>query len=275
MTKSIITPIAVRELRMSYGSYEYIMYDNHTRLTRHGHHLGIEGFYNISNYKKVGSEAMHEICTCPLSQPLFLAAILMVWTVTCFAYMRQTISFTIRLLKLGTTHSMKGKGVLKADRDGARQKTGKHVVVRVTTCTKVFMVVVVQLPVLCMSIFLLWIGCRWLVATLGFGEVLLNAVALEFVLNLHEIFYKAIVPYTMQTSLGSMLLPQGSTRSEKPNWWNMMSAFGIFILAVLWVVLYIKFQQVLPDYNWDIAPACKLFMAEVNAEHLDGNVQLE
>merc|ERR1719215_1521015 len=154
-------------------------------------------------------------------------------------------------------------GVLKAykDKDTGRM-TGKKVVVRVTTCTKVFMVVVVQIPVLAMNMFLLWIGCRWLVATLGFGEVLLNAVALEFVLNLHEIFYRAIVPYTMQTSLASILLPQGSRRTEKPNWGNMISAFGLFIVAIVWVALYIRYQQVLPDYNWDIAPACNVFMAE-------------
>merc|ERR1719215_639294 len=100
-------------------------------------------------------------------------------------------------------------GVLKAykDKDTGRM-TGKKVVVRVTTCTKVFMVVVVQIPVLAMTLFLLWIGCRWLIATLGFGTILLNAVALEFVLNLDEIFYRAVVPYTMQVSLGSVLIPQ-------------------------------------------------------------------
>jgi len=165
---------------------------------------------------------------------------------------------------------MKGKGVLKehyeehedADGNKSRQRTGKMVVVRVTTCTKVSMICFVQIPVLVMNVFLLWIGCRWLMATLGFGEVLLNAVALEFVLNLHQIFYKAVVPYTMKNSLGSILLPQGM-RSEKPSWFNMLSAFGLFGVAVVWITLYIRvFQEVLPDYNWDIASACNLFMAE-------------
>jgi len=262
MTKFIVTPNAVRELRMAYGDYEFIMYDNNTRITQNGHHRGLDGFFNVSNYKLLDEEEMHSICTCPLAQPLFLSAILLVWTVTCLAYMRQNVTFSIRLLRLKTVRSMKGNDVLEDEHDRETgRKTRNKVVLGVTMCTKFFMVAGVQIPVLAMNIILFWIGARWLVATLGFGEVLLNAVALEFVLNLHEIFYKAVVPYTMQSSLGSILLPQGSTTSEKPNWWNMISAFGIFIVALVLVCLYVWLQQVLPDYNWDIGPACRLFMA--------------
>merc|ERR1719272_820835 len=122
------------------------------------------------------------------------------------------------------------------------------------------MILFVQIPVMVMNLILLWVGCRWLIATLGFGELLLNAVALEFVLNLHEIFYRAIVPYTMKISLSGILLPQGDSRSEKPSWGNMFSAFSLLILAVLWVVLYMcVFQQVLPDYRWDVAGPCRQF----------------
>merc|ERR1719162_2714010 len=168
---------------------------------------------------------MSEICTCSLAQPVFMFAILLVWTVTCLAYMRQTVSFTYRLVMLGTTRSMKDDAVLASVRHKNGKKTGKHEVVAVTICVKVMLVCMVQLPVLAMNMFLLWIGCRWLVATLGFGEILLNAVALEFVLNLHEIFYRAIVPYTMQISLASILLPQddGGKATQKPNWFNMFS----------------------------------------------------
>jgi len=268
MTKMIVTPDSVRELREAYGQYEVVMYDNHTQLTPFGHHRGIEGFYNVSLYTNLGKDEMHEICDCALAQPLFLSAILLVWTVTCLAYMRQTVGFTIRLLMLGTTPSMKDRGVLKAELHKGKP-TGKHEVVAVTICIKVVMVCVVQLPVLAMNVFLLWIGCRWLVATLGFGTILLNAVALEFVLNLHEIFYRAIVPYTMKISLASIMIPQGAKASEKPSWWNMFSAFGLLILAVLWTGLYIKIQRVLPGYNWDIAPACTLFMAQANFEIME------
>merc|ERR1712086_956721 len=83
MTKVIVTPNAVRELRKSYGDYEFVMYDNHTYFSLNGHHRGIDGFFNLSNYKLIDTEEMHQICTCPLAQPLFLSAILLVWAVTC------------------------------------------------------------------------------------------------------------------------------------------------------------------------------------------------
>jgi len=104
MTKLIVTPSAVRELRMSYGDYQIVMYDNHTYITENGHHRGIGGpsggFFNISRYNLMDEEKMHEMCTCPLAQPMFLSAILLVWTVTCLAYMRETVQFALRLINL-------------------------------------------------------------------------------------------------------------------------------------------------------------------------------
>lgn len=264
MTKFIVTPTAVRELRESYGEYEQIMYGKHTYLTTHGHHRGIKGNFVMENFKELPQDAMHAICSCTLAQPVFLGAILLVWTVTCLAYMRQSVTFTYRLLGLNVVPSMKGQDVLQPELDKRGRDTGRHVVIGITRLCKFVMIILVQMPVMGMNILLLWIGCRWLVATLEFGEVLLNAIALEFVLNLHEIFYRAIVPYTMQMSLGSVLVPTShSHAAAKPSWVNMLSTFTLFFVAVGWVALYItEFQQVLPDYQWDIADVCHVYLAK-------------
>jgi len=46
------------------------------------------------------------------------------------------------------------------------------------------MMFLVLLPRLLMSGVLLWLGCRWLLATPNFADLVLNAVALEFILTL-------------------------------------------------------------------------------------------
>merc|ERR1740130_1451586 len=110
------------------------------------------------------------------------------------------MSFTHRILYLKNVKSMATSKVLEVD---GKRKT----VVGLTVTVKFFMILFIQLPCLVMNVLLLWIGCRWLVATLGFDELLLNAIALEFVLFLHELLYMAIVPYSMKQALAGTLVP--------------------------------------------------------------------
>jgi len=264
MTKIIVTPPAVRGLREAYSDFQVYLYDGHTYELSTGHQRGIAEFRNYSKpLDGMKQEEMEALCESPLAQPLFLAAILLVWTVTCLAYFRESMSFTTRMMSLKHTKSMKSKFVLEDEKNDKGNDTGVHTVVRVTVGVKIAILLIVQIPVLSMNLFLLWIGCRWLVATLGFGELLLNAIALEFVLNLHKIIYSAIVPYTMKLSLGNIQVPHSGTRTEMPNWWNMLSAFGLIIIATFWVIGYMfVFQHVLPDYQWDIAAPCQRYMAQ-------------
>ena len=47
-------------------------------------------------------------------------------------------------------------------------------------------------------LFLLYQGTQFLVATISIGDLLLNAVALEFVINIDELFYEVLCPLSIQ-----------------------------------------------------------------------------
>ena len=51
---------------------------------------------------------------------------------------------------------------------------------------------------------LLWFGCRWLVNTVDLGELLLNAVALEFVTSIDELVFSALAPMRTKARLASI-----------------------------------------------------------------------
>merc|ERR1740130_526978 len=166
------------------------------------------------------------------------------------------MSFTHRILYLKNVKSMATSKVLEVD---GKRKT----VVGLTVTVKFFMILFIQLPCLVMNVLLLWIGCRWLVATLGFDELLLNAIALEFVLNLHVMIYMAVVPHSMKQKLNATLISHPE-KAQGPSWSNMFGTFALLIVAVLWAALYIRdFQQVLPDYHWDIADACHVHVERI------------
>jgi len=269
-TKFIVTPDAVSDIREAYSEYENHMYSGHTELTVHGNHRGIVGFYNVSKFQELTNDEQGTICNFPLSEPKFLGAILLLWTLTCFRYLRKIASFTFRVIGIPCNISTMGDPRVfepRASRQDASSTTETprgeshhetvHVLANITWQTKLLVLVFIQAPAFFMNSLLLWIGCRYLVATVGFGEILLNAIALEFVLFSHELLYAAIVPHSMKAALGRIVVKHPKQR-EAPNFGNMFGAFCMLVVAVVWTYLYvIKFQQVLPDYGWDISAACE------------------
>lgn len=254
MTKYIVTPKAVAEIRLAYHEYEEYMYDNHTHLTVNGHDRGNQGFFNASKFETLNSKVQKKVCNFSLTQPVFLFFVLLVWTLTCLRYARKSMQFLFRFLIVPTVHSMSGPDVVRSEDPDEK---GPKTVLGLTCWIKVFFALCIQLPCLCMNFVLLWIGSRWLVATMSFEDVLLNALALEFVLNLHELLYSAIVPHSMKQALSYVLIPH-RVRKEAPSWCNMFGTFSVLIISAAWSYLYIYyFQCVLVDYRWDIVEQCK------------------
>lgn len=255
MTKFIVTPEDVKDVRKAYGKFEVIMYDNHTTLTKFGHNRGIDGFYNIENFAKMSEDESKDLCALGLTQPVFLLAILLLWTITSLKYMRKNIQFTIRLSWIpSNAWSMTDSNIFKKH---GKDKYGKRRLANLPLLWKIFIIVAIQIPVIFANGILLWVGCRWLLATVGFGDLLLNAIALEFILVMHEVLYYTVTPQSLRYELGSMVI-NPVTLSQPPNMMNMLASFGMFVLAVSWTFAYVYvFQQVLPDYKWDVKAACE------------------
>merc|ERR1712100_625644 len=90
-------------------------------------------------------------------------------------------------------------------------------------------------------------------ATCGFGELLLNAVALEFVLNLSETIYHAFLPYRKKMLVNGTYLPNSSIGGAT----GLIAA----IACVAWSCLYVfVLQSVLPDYKWDLHSVCQPYL---------------
>merc|ERR1740123_1124412 len=117
------------------------------------------------------------------------------------------------------------------------------------------------LPRMTVDIILIWLGCRWLVATSSFADVLLNAMALEFLLVFKDLFYTAIVPQRDKLETRQMLIP--TRKTEGPTYFGYLGSFGWIVVVLSWSYLYMRhLQRVLPDYKWDIHAVCKAYILE-------------
>merc|ERR1719183_1365582 len=105
----------------------------------------------------------------------------------------------------------------------------------------------ILLPRLLVTCTLLWLGCRWLTGTMGFADVLQNAVTLEFIMLLKDLFYKTMAPHHNKVETRNTLI-QPNASKQNPNAPVFLGAFLWGLLSILWVLLYVEvFQQVLPE----------------------------
>merc|ERR1719324_47455 len=79
---------------------------------------------------------------------------------------------------------------------------------------------------------LLFLGCRWLLATNRFADLILNAVALEFILLLKETTYLLLVPKRNQLELGTTTIDPAE-KKLKPDCYALLNTFALALVAAL------------------------------------------
>merc|ERR1719343_1737994 len=79
------------------------------------------------------------------------------------------------------------------DYDDAATEGDDYLIDALTVYMKGVIVFLVLLPRLLITLVLTWLGCRWLLATTNFADLILNAVALEFILLMKDALYGTLM----------------------------------------------------------------------------------
>lgn len=262
--KKFVTAKSVHDIRIHYDEYEVAMYGNDTSrmdLTANLKHRGRPQFFNASLFDALPEREKAQACCIPLSQPYFFGCVLIIWTTVCLSELQKTAKRTTALIiRTNTCDSMadcftRVEGLDSFEED---ERMGKRVIYQLTMRVKVLFFLIIFLPRLVINCVLLWLGCRWLLATTDFSDLILNAVALQFVLDLGQIFYYAAVPERNKHDLSlTKMMPLDLWHFEVGHKQGVQ-VFVFFSLAFGWVYLYMtRFQMVLPQYKWDVHAVCK------------------
>eukprot|EP00930_Biecheleria_cincta_P014753 TRINITY_DN1255_c0_g3_i1.p1 TRINITY_DN1255_c0_g3~~TRINITY_DN1255_c0_g3_i1.p1 ORF type:complete len:524 (-),score=85.39 TRINITY_DN1255_c0_g3_i1:44-1615(-) len=242
---------AVHNIRGAYDVFEVTLYDNHVYKTANGWARGSDDvFFKRDNFAKLSDDAKENACRIPFSQPGYLAIVLFVWTLLILGDLRQTLLLFVRLvLGTGSTTTM-AESCTNAD-DG-----DEMIITKLTRPVKAVISVFIILPRLFIAGYLLWLGCRWLAATNDFQSLILNSVALEFVLLTKELLFNTLVSNRSQRDTRRMVVSV-EQEAVNPSPWSFLGAFLWGICALGWVYLYMyDLQQVLPEYRWDVRDVC-------------------
>jgi len=261
--RQLVAGPSVKSIRQVYDNYEIIMYGNdtsHMSKTTNGYHRGSDAYWDRRNFNKLSQSDKLAVCSIPLSQPTFFMTALLVWTFTVVADLRKSMNLFYRLTVVTPSIDSMRAAIMKMPGDGQRIE-----IVGLTRAFKASLVLLLFLPRIVVDLLLLWLGCRWLCAASSFENVIVNTVALEFILHINALLFNAMIPARNQIDTSrTYVLPASTEEVVTP--YNILSTYAWGIAGVAWVLLYVLLlQQVLPDYRWDVQHVCAGFLHNISA----------
>merc|ERR1712137_415923 len=255
--KHYVTAKVVHDVRIAYDAFQSHMYTGHVTTTANGFNRGIEGFFDPKQFDSLDADIQNTVCRIPFSNPPFIFVILMVWTLSCVGELKELYKSAKTLLQVPPVESMELALEQAEDDEGIHSL--RVVVLTYFMKAIVAFIAVARLGICCV---LLWMGCRWLVATTNFGDLIMNAVALVFVLELKDFLYVILVPTRNKRDLQNTTIDPPKEK-EIPNSFAFMGNFLWIPVTILWVYTYIHlFQRVLPGYRWDVKEVCSQWIIE-------------
>lgn len=258
--KFYITAPAVLSARRVYGDFEKSMYDE-TVQTENGNSRGTLGHFLPDRFDTLSEESKELACAIPLSEPHFLLTFVGFWSLTCFDDAKKAVqSYSACCLRVPLVSSMK-EGIQRLPDTEGPDRAVRYVA-GITCSLRAVLLLLVAVPRLAVSLALLWLGCRWLVATTSFADLFLNAVALKFVLTFKDTFYVQLIPERNKRDVANTLFPPYAAH-ERPTIWAYAVGLIVLPIAVAWSYYYVfHLQAVLPRYRWDVHDVCKEWLEQ-------------
>jgi hypothetical protein len=258
--KRFVTPADVYAIRKAYSTYEFHMYSK-TTLNQHGNHRGVDGTFNASRFDSLPPSDQEAACRIPLSRPQFFGTVLFLWTVCCMADLKSVYAM-FRALVYEPEHCDSMREALQPLDEGDSKDSKVYLIGKLTIYMRVLIFIMVILPRSVITMRVLYLGSRWLLATTAFGDLVLNAVALEFVLLVRSLLFVAVVsPRSKHDLQNTKILKRDKVHSATAVSFMSTTVWGV--VAVTWVVLYAGIpgvvaglQMVLPAYRWDVQQVC-------------------
>jgi len=250
----------VTDIREDYSQYQDHMYGE-TFININGKHRGLDGHFMPGNFDSLDDGLKERTCNIAFSQTGFFGAVLLIWTLTVIAELRNIIAL-FRSLILNTRNIQDMKDSL-SDLDPDipdDDPENAWVIDGLTLPIKLLILFSVILPRLILTSILLWLGCRFLAATNDFGSMVLNAVALEFILCLKDLLYGTIVPDRNKREIAHINI-RPSTMIDHASFWSFLGTFTWLLVAFAWIIFYVfQLQAVLPLYKWDVRGPCTEYL---------------
>jgi len=204
-------------------------------------------------------DSRFSLCSAVIAQQPFLGAILFLWLGRMLGEFRASrrLLWNISKLQILAPDTSSSDMVYEHELpDG----TIRNEIIGVHQTTKIFLYLLVGIPKFGIGTYLAYVGMNWLTSTESFADLILNALALEFVIGIDEMILECFFPESMKNDLEVTKLAIIEDKEELTGNEVIREYVKSSILLILTVAgtgaYLLRFQQVLPNYQDDIDPHC-------------------
>jgi len=227
-----------------------------------------EAFINADvdshQFEAMSSSDKGEICGLALSQLMFVRVILFLWVTLNVGELRDCFIKMIGAFSLPNLPEGLDTRLMKRD---LAASNNVHNIICLNMKGKLGLAFLVFIPKMIIASVLMLTGCIWLMAAENIGDLILNSLALAFVVKVDELLAAVFFPehFLEQVQELAFVLPADANDKDEASteraWEFAMCA--LTLLATLGAVeVMILFQPVLPRYAYDVPGACMAYLAE-------------
>lgn len=219
------------------------------------------GDFDLRAFKSLGPDR-EQICEMALSSGLFMKACIFTWAAFCIREIRQICHWRRQILSLPSLPSgMRPTEMIymmpaEPDRGPAIGR-----VVCLTGCTRFLLVLLILLPRLAIIVCHLIIGSAFLTSSTSLMDAIINSLVLTFVMNLNELLFLSFLPSRVKIDLSTFRVYAPTKQA-----YSVKRVYGrsivILVLACLFVMFWLRFQHVVPGYEFDVHQHCRFYWNE-------------
>jgi len=221
-----------------------------------------DGTFSLETWKSWDGPR-DSLCGAVLTKTIFLSVILFLWSGRMLGELKQCLVLRINIANLPSAPAS------AQHHDTILERDDQHLVLAMTPLVRVTLYVIVIIPKACICILLWYIGLRWLTSTIEFSNLILNALALEFILRIDEQILEFFLPprATANVSKTKFAYPKEDELTKEEELASMQSDYNwnifYFFLCLSLTLVYLNFlQQVLPSYPFDVGEHCGKWFEE-------------
>jgi len=219
----------------------------------------------------------HHLCHMAFPKYTFLCFVLMLWVMIMVIEFRKNVSLLLSVYSLPVCPRSHPERMIKGSgggHDETEADDDKIFIEGLTPGIRTTIYLIILLPKFLIGILLCTLGLIWLSATESFSDLILNSLALEFVINVDDHLFEALLPLSYRENLGAdghvfmriPVKPMDIDDMVAEDWagWKSSTFFLLFIPVLCFG--YLSYLQVLPvfgvlpNFDYDVGHACAAFL---------------
>jgi len=220
---------------------------------------------DTDKFNSLSKQTKADLCGLALSQLMFVRIILFLWVTNNVGELRDTFTKMSGVVALPLLPEGLDTRLMKRDLEASPRDDN---IICLNVKGKVGLIGMVFLPKFIIATVLMITGCVWLMAAENIGDLILNSLALAFVVKVDELLAEVFFPrhfLDMVSDLAFVLparQPADKDEAMQQRAWEFIMCAITMLITMGAVEIMILFQPVIPEYEYDVHSACLDYLNE-------------